>query len=255
MTTVSSYAQRIGVDVSGRAPDLVLLRELQVAHMIAVPFENLHVFHRAGVRTGVDWSLPKVVEAHRGGWCFELNGAFGWLLRELGFVVDYVACSVFGQGAWGDRDAHCALVAHLDGRRWLVDVGFGDSSMGPVELMDGEHDAIPRPIRCTIADDEFWIAQLDLDGTWGQTLWGRFDPVELDHFSERSEFFQTEPGLFWTAGGFATRATAADGSRVILRDGVLRLRHGRGAFDDRPVALDEWPTLLLEHFGLAPTSG
>ena len=55
-------------------PTLQLLGELQLAHLIRVPFENLHAFHRRGVRTDIDWSYPKIVDSARGGWCFELNG-------------------------------------------------------------------------------------------------------------------------------------------------------------------------------------
>ena len=80
-----------------------LLAASQLAHLTQVPFENLHVFHRRGVRTDTDWSYPKIVEQRRGGWCFELNGCFGALLRAVGFTVDYISCQVWSESASGAR--------------------------------------------------------------------------------------------------------------------------------------------------------
>ena len=251
--SVGAYLDRIGLDriafaAAGRPPDLDLLADLQAAHLVAVPFENLDVYRRRGVRTDLAWSLPKIVEGRRGGWCFELNGAFGWLLSELGYSVDSVSCRVFGADGWGPALDHCALVVHLDGERWLVDVGFGDCCMVPVRIVDGEQPAVPRRVRFHVDDDSFVLSELGLDGTWFDSLHGSFEPRRLDDFTPRSDFLQTEPGLAWTEKPFATRATASDGSRVTLRHGLLRLRHGCGPFVDRPVSDDEFPAMLLEHF-------
>ena len=139
------YLDLLGVDVAGRPADLELLRELQVAHLIAVPFDNLDVFHRRGADTDVAGSVAKIVERRRGGWCFELNGAFGWLLRELGFEVTYVSCRVHLDSGWGPELDHCAVVVRLDGEPWFVDVGFGDACMVPVPLAAGEHRRRPAP--------------------------------------------------------------------------------------------------------------
>ena len=252
MVSAAQYLQRIGVDAGEQRADLARLRELQLAHLLTVPFENLDVFHRRGVTTDLEWSLPKLVERRRGGWCFELNGAFGWLLREVGFDVRYVSCQVFGADGWGPPLDHCALVVHLDGERWFVDVGFGDCCMVPVRIEDGEHDAVPRRVRFAIDGDSFRMSELALDGAWGDSLQGTFRPRQLADFTPRSEFLKTEPGLPWTQKPFATRATAADGSRVTLRNGVLRVRAGCGEFTDTTLHDGQFDELLAEHFALTP---
>jgi len=250
MVTALQYLTRIGVERSPPGPDLAWLRELQAAHLVTVPFENLDVFDRRGVTTDLAWSLPKVVERRRGGWCFELNGAFGWLLREVGYTVDYVSCQVYGADGWGPPLDHCALVVQLDGERWFVDVGFGDCCMVPVPIVDGEHDAVPRNVRFTTAGRSFRMEERAVDGMWSDSLKGTFEARTLADFAPRSAFLQTEPGLSWTQRRFATRATAADGSRVILRNDVFRVREGRGEFVDTPVDDSQFDALLSEHFGL-----
>src|SRR5262245_40731962 len=112
---VDRYLARIGC-ADRRGPSLAALTELQVAHLVGVPFENLHVFHRLGVDTSVDWSYSKIVEQRRGGWCFELNGCFAELLRRLGYAVDLLSCRTFQleTGGLSDDFDHLTLLVCLD---------------------------------------------------------------------------------------------------------------------------------------------
>jgi N-hydroxyarylamine O-acetyltransferase len=249
---IERYLERIGVGggITGRAPDRALLRELQVAHLIAVPFENLDVFHRRSVSTDPVTSIDKIVDRRRGGWCFELNGSFGWLLSRLGYDVTYASCRVHDDGVWGPDLDHCALVVRLDGERWFVDVGFGDNCMVPVPLSPGHHDGTPRPVRIRAEGERVVLAERFADGMWRDQLDIDPTPRTMDEFTPRSTYLQTEPGLLWTAKPFATRATAADGSRVTLRNGVLRVRHGTGEFTDSPVDDGDFARLANLHFDL-----
>ena len=56
-----------------------------------MPFENLTI--HLGGRNVLDRerNYEKIVVEQRGGWCFELNGMFAWLLTELGFDVTLLA--------------------------------------------------------------------------------------------------------------------------------------------------------------------
>lgn len=253
---IDRYLARIGVDVAGRALDLALLSQLQLAHLQAVPFENLDVYHRRGVTTDAESSVAKIVDRGRGGWCFELNGAFGWLLAELGFRIHYVSCRVNGGagGGWGPDLDHCAVVVLLDDRRWFVDVGFGDCCLVPLPLVVGEHEAVPRPVRCRMDGERFVLADLMPEGQWVDQLSIDVGPRVMADFTPRSTYLQTEPGLHWTEEPFATRATDGHGSRLTIRPGVLRVRTGTGPFVDRPVADADWPLLLEEYFGLPDAS-
>ncbi len=253
MFSADRYLQRIGVSPQTGAATLELLAALQLAHLINVPFENLHVFHRRGVRTSLDWSYPKVVEQQRGGWCFELNGCFGALLRAVGFTVDYVSFQVWNvdPGDWGPPFDHLANVVHLDDERWFVDVGFGDNCLAPLPLRAGEYSVKPRQARIDVDGDAFVLTELMPDAGWVNQLRGGFQPVELDDFTPRSEYLKTAPDLGWAHKPFATRALDGGGSRVTLRRDLLRTRAGSDSFVDTPVAEVDWSDLLAEHFGLS----
>ena len=61
-----------------------------------------------------------------GGWCFQLNGLFHWLLTELGFKVVMTGSSTkTDEGEWRNAKDHMALIARIAGKSYLVDVGFG----------------------------------------------------------------------------------------------------------------------------------
>jgi N-hydroxyarylamine O-acetyltransferase len=250
---VAAYLKRLGVDIAGRPPGRALLAELQTAHLMTIPFENLDVFHRRGVSTDVATSVAKIVERGRGGWCYELNGAFGWLLGQLGFEFDYVSCRVADGTRWGpDRD-HCAVIVRMGPDRLFVDVGFGDSAMLPIPLRVGEHLGVPRRMRIRTDVGGFVMSEFTLDEHWADKLRISIAPRALEDFTPRSDFLQSEEGNSWTSSPFATRASAADGSRITLRPEYFRLRVKGADHDDTPVAASDWSAMLAEHFGLTDT--
>lgn len=262
MFSAERYLARIGLDAQIGPPSVDLLAALQLAHLIRVPFENLHAFHHRGVRTDVEWSYAKVVEQQRGGWCFELNGAFGALLRRLGFAVDYASCRVWEADLadWGPRHDHLGLIVHADGARWFVDVGFGDCCIHPLLVESGERVAVPRAARLDLGGAAFTLTELMSAGSagsapapseWEPQLHVALQPVSMPVFERRNTFLQTQPGLSWTEKAFATRALDATGSRVTLRMDVLRSRDGTGAWTESAVSSsEEWSSLLMQHFGI-----
>jgi N-hydroxyarylamine O-acetyltransferase len=247
---------------------LELLAALQLAHMVHVPFENLHVYHRRRPRTDAEWSVHKIVDERRGGWCFEVNGAFATLLRAVGFRAHHVSCQVWEAGIadWGPPFDHLATVVEVDGARWFVDVGFGDNCIEPLAVAAAERASVPRTVRTVVNADDDGVEHLVLselmpvddrlangDASWEPQLRVRLEPTTLDRFTPRSTHLQTHPGLSWQEKAFATRALDASGSRVTLRSAVLRRRDGSGPYVDTTVAPTTWSALLFEHFGLVDT--
>jgi len=50
--------------------------------MMAVPFENLDIHRGVPIVLSVPAFYEKIVTKRRGGYCYELNGLFAWLLAE-----------------------------------------------------------------------------------------------------------------------------------------------------------------------------
>lgn len=70
------------------------LTYLQDKHLKHIPFENLDVIRKVPIYLNLSLIYEKIVDANRGGFCYELNGLFHWLLTELGFDADLVAATV-----------------------------------------------------------------------------------------------------------------------------------------------------------------
>ena len=151
------------------------------------------------------------------------------------------------------------LVVALDGRRFLVDVGFGDSALAPLDLaVTDPQDGLAARYRLAPlvddeqrADDAVEMFEEQANGTWLRRLRVDLTPRRLDEFESRSTFLQTEPGLSWTTKPFATRAT--DDGRVWLFADRLKHRVDGGATTETPVAPEDWDAALWEHFGIRLT--
>src|SRR5262245_7292536 len=83
--------------IAGRLSRLRELRALHIAHLYTVPFENLDIHIGRPIVLDQRSFFRKMVEERRGGFCYELNGLFAWLLREMGFEVTLLAASVAGE--------------------------------------------------------------------------------------------------------------------------------------------------------------
>ena len=82
---VEKYFKRIGLEMPENiVPNAELLSKLHYAHCTHVPYENLDILRSVPLDLDYDSLFDKIVTRGRGGYCFELNGLLGWLLRELG---------------------------------------------------------------------------------------------------------------------------------------------------------------------------
>lgn len=93
-------------------------------------------------RSPLDFDLQriyhKLVEANRGGWCYEMNGLLAWVLAEIGFTVSRhvggVMRRTLGDAQFGN---HLFLSVTLEDSDYLVDVGLGDGIREPVPIIEG----------------------------------------------------------------------------------------------------------------------
>lgn len=133
MITIGDYLERVEITTS-ITPSYDSLALLQLKHLTTVPFENLDILSGRKIECTQEHFLEKIVTRHRGGFCYELNGAFSWLLRKLGFNITVVSARVkCDAGGFGPEFDHFTIIAHLD-EDYLVDVGFGNFSSVPVPM-------------------------------------------------------------------------------------------------------------------------
>src|SRR5215211_8900807 len=133
---LNGYLSRIGFRVSKPAPSINLLRSLQRSHLLYVPFENLDIHWKRPIVLDTQKFYAKIVREKRGGFCYELNGLFNELLRDLGFRTRLVSARVFSarEGGHGPEYDHAAIVVTTGDEEYLTDVGFGAFSAEPLRF-------------------------------------------------------------------------------------------------------------------------
>ncbi|MCL1986346.1 MAG: arylamine N-acetyltransferase [Firmicutes bacterium] len=121
---VKPYLTRIGIDNLVKT-NLETLNLLQQQHLKTVPYENLDIMRNVSLSLEIPDIYEKIVTRNRGGYCFELNGLFSWLLKTLGFaVVDYMARYLRDEPSIPMR-RHRVLRVTCGGQDYLCDVGVG----------------------------------------------------------------------------------------------------------------------------------
>jgi N-hydroxyarylamine O-acetyltransferase len=245
-TLLHAYLRRIGAQRPGEA-DSAALRELHRAHLLAVPFENLSIHLSEPISLVEHDLIDKIVLRRRGGFCYELNGAFAVLLEALGYRVRRVAARVFGGDGIGPPFDHLALVVGAaDGSGpWLVDVGFGSHSTFPL-LLDSRRDQDDPAGRFLLVDAEGGDVDVLKDGQAQYRLERR--TRLLEDFVPTCWWQRTSPESHFTQGLICSLLTG-DGRISLSGRTLIKTIHGVRTEDQ--LGADEFVLAAYrEHFGI-----
>ncbi|MEU7058543.1 arylamine N-acetyltransferase [Streptomyces sp. NPDC046197] len=263
---VDAYLRRLGAERPAR-PTVDVLRGLQLRHLRTVPFENLSIHLGEEIVLEEERLLDKMVGAHRGGFCYELNGAFGALLAALGFDVTLLAGRVYGEeGRLGIPYDHLALrVRTVDGGDWLADVGFGAFSHFPLAFGERGEQAEPG--------GTFRIVEAAPDAAGARGPASAVDSADVDVLRDGRPQYRLEArprvlgdfvaGAWWHSTSPASHFTrslvcsrlAEGGGRVTLSGRTLTTTGADGTREVRDLTSDEEVLAVYrDRFGIALAS-
>jgi N-hydroxyarylamine O-acetyltransferase len=244
--TAVRYLDRICVPAPV-ADDAAALRVLHRAHQLAVPFENLSIHLSEPIVLDERDLIDKIVRRRRGGFCYELNGAFALLLEALGAHVTRVGARVYGDGGPGPPFDHLALIVRpADGSGpFLADVGFGSHSDYPLLLDSCTEQEDPAGLfRLAAADD----GDIDVfrDGKPQYRIEARARP--LADFVPTCWWQQTSPQSHFTRSTICSRLT--EHGRVSISGRMLIEIHGGARTEQRLDTDDAVLAAYRDHFGV-----
>lgn len=196
---VKSYLSRIGAsnlfEVSAHN-----LAALQKAHLLSVPYENIDIYLGKASSLAYDNIFDKIVTRRRGGYCFELNGLFGWLLRELGYKVE----EYFGRWLKGESLAiparrHRVLRVTVDGCDFIADVGVGQRT--PLTPLEFVYDRVQQregvDYRIVKNERNESVVEVLVDGKWIAFYSFDLAPQEAIDFNYVHYYCVNEPSSFF----------------------------------------------------------
>ena len=249
------YLARLGDD-GPLAADAATLERLHEAHVAAIPFENLDILLGRGISLDPGAIVAKLVDARRGGYCFEQNALFARALAQLGFRVTALAARVHSDsGALRPRTHMTLRVETPEGPR-LADVGFGGDGLVHPLPFEPEVETRVGPASYRLREEG---AAWALESRWGGAAEWRplyrftHDEALPPDFEVANWYTSTHPSSPFTNALTVQRAWRD--RRAILRDRELVRRDGNGQ-TALPIESPEHLLAVLETgFGLAFPSG
>jgi len=250
MMNIQRYLHRIGVK-NQDAPSRKNLTYLMQHHLQTVPFENLDIHLKRPIELETESLYHKIVQRNRGGFCYELNGLFAELLKELGYAIHMISARVYNQrrGAYGPEFDHLALIVSIEGNRYLADVGFGETFRTPLQLPQDEISDISgryRLIQEYNMDNTFVLQQCK-EENWVPEYRFELTYRELSEFEPMCLYHQTSPDSHFTQRmmcSLATengRITLSDNSLIVTIEGKKKRHH---------ISENEKPEILQKYFAV-----
>ena len=241
---VEAYLERIDYR-GGLEPSWETLRGLHRAHLFAIPYENLDIHLGSPLLLDEEAIFKKLVLKKRGGWCYEMNALFAWALRQVGFEVTLLAGAVNRDKLGFEADSsHLVLLVELD-KQYLVDVGFGNGFLEPLQLREGTRRQHYLTYHLERLNGAWWRYRQDHAGpNYDFTLASH----KLAAFADKCHYLQTSPD-----SGFV-RVTVCQRffpDRVLsLRGAVLETLDSGGSHERVIESFAEYKRLLTKDFDL-----
>lgn len=194
---IDTYFERIGKISNPLTPSETLLNQLIFQHVTHIPFEALDIhFGRMPNVSDINVIHNKLVTQQRGGWCYEMNGLFFYVLKALGFEPTFHLASVY-EGKWLDP-SHAFITVPLNNKRYLVDVGFGNLGLSKAIELGNHVGTMPNGLHYQVehTDDQQYIYSAGFNHALRPQY--RFDlnqdkELSLADFIPHNEFFATSP--------------------------------------------------------------
>jgi len=260
MTDTDRYLRRIGVGhASVESLDRGALARLQRAHVTTVPFENLAIAgdpwdRRSGEGVSLDPAdlVEKVVERERGGFCYELNGAFVELLADLGFEATRNAGRIVGDGGIELPANHLVPTVELD-RTYVTDVGMGaPKARRPVPLdgtaVEDEAGVAWRVVENERPDVDYTVEYRGPDeDSWSDRYVFTHEPRPMEYFTATCDYLSSAPESTFTGSTFAIIGTERGHLKLSGRE---LSRTDRGEETVRTLDREEWDEVIEREFGI-----
>lgn len=261
---LTTYLARLGLKQPPE-PTAEGLARLQLAHRVAIPFENIDVLLGRPIEIDSAGAFAKLVSGNRGGYCFEHHQLYADMLAAMGMA----SRPLLGRPRLGLADdavgprTHVLPLVELEGRQWIADAGFGGSYVPPLPLEHGAEaetgDGARHRLRHVQRPDGDWL--LERAGPRATT-----DGRHQDHGNWQAQYtFDLAPvhaadllqSNHWTATWPQSRFVAGPIVSVVVPDGFialtgtsLRIAQSGAAQAQELTSADEWRSVLRDLFGI-----
>jgi N-hydroxyarylamine O-acetyltransferase len=250
---LDAYFARIGErpPLAATLEDLVALHR---AHCAAIPFENLDILLGRPIALDLAALEAKLVDARRGGYCFEQNTLFQAALDTLGFRVIALAARVRAGTTEIRPRTHMLLRVDLPEGAFVADVGFGgDGLVHPLPLAEGSETWVGFVGHRLRREADLWVLQGNAAGEWTDLYAFTLEPHHPVDFVMANHFTSTYPRSPFVLNLTAQRSWPE--RRVILRNRDLMVREAGTVAATTVRDPEHLLEVLASHFDLVFPAG
>ena len=252
---VAQTFKRIGlsVDLRNIAPTFELLKKIQYAFVTTVPYENLDIIRRIPLQLTPEALFDKIVVRRRGGYCFELNCFYNWLLKELGYdTQNYFARYLRGENDIPMRRHRVVLAqSPMMDCGAVCDIGIGQRAPRlPLRLeQNTAQEQYGETYRFETDDFFGWVLCDFWDGAWGVFYAFTEEPqLDIDYVMP-SFWCENSPDSPFIAKNMFSIKT--DLGRKTIDDMTFKIFESGSVTEHVMADQTEFYEVLAEHFGIS----
>ncbi|MGH0115161.1 UNVERIFIED_CONTAM: hypothetical protein FKN15_070681 [Acipenser sinensis] len=268
---LTEYFTRIGYKELNHKADLKTLTKLLEHHIRSIPFENLSIHCGEKITLDLETIYNKLVRNKRGGWCYENNQLFSWVLKEMGYDVTYLGAKVPNLLP-NCFESHLFIKVLVDGKPYIADVGYGIfwQIWQPLELISGkDQPQLPGVFRLDedkgvwnlqktgrrsdVPNESFGGSSLLANSLFKVVYSFTLVPRQIKEFTETCTFFQTSPDSLFTNKSICSLQTTT-GFRALIGwtycEVTYNYQEGVDLIDVSTVPDEEVEKVLEEKFGV-----
>jgi N-hydroxyarylamine O-acetyltransferase len=249
---LDAYFARIGY-TGPREPTLATLHAIAGHHAAAIPFENLDVLLNRTIKLDPSALEAQLVQARRGGYCFQQNGLLLHVLAALGYSVRPISARVRLQRP---RDfipprTHLFVRVELAGEPWIVDCGIGSASLtSAIRFVEDLEQSTPHDLRRIVREDGRFFHQVKMGPEWADVCEFTGEEMPLIDRELANWWTSTNPESKFRQNLMVARAGPAGTRRAILNRAFV-VRREAEILEQREIAsADELLDILATHFDL-----
>lgn len=222
--SLDDYFLRIGFP-DKPAVDIETLGKLQELHSQTIAFENLNPLLGLPVKLDIESLQQKLLKDKRGGYCFEQNILFRFILEKIGFHVKGLIARVIKEGASEGLitpRTHMLLLVTLNKNLFVVDVGFGGMTPTTPLLLEAREAQITTLEHYRIVPNASnYILEVSIQGNWKPLYSFDLEEQFFPDYEVSNWFTSMNPASHFVSNLFVSRT--ALGCRYILKNNQLSI--------------------------------
>lgn len=249
MMNQADYLERIHI-ASNLTPTAGLLAELHYSHLKYILYENFDIINQKTFSLNKNDLFRKIITEKRGGYCYELNILFLWLLRQLGYKADLLSARIFQPPdfALGPEFDHPLIMVHLE-EMWLVDVGNSKWFFEPLKIETGKYQTqLGASFRIFSENGTYFLTQTFENNKEVKQYQFTLKQRKPSDFYVICNYKWTSPDSKFTKGYICSKMT--ENGRVILNYPKF-IRYENGIKTESAIeSPDEFRKLIVHFFGV-----